>query len=471
MSDSWQRTDQISSGTNDGDGMKPKAIYVRMYQVGFGDCILLSFDYGHGHPERHMLIDFGTTSRPRGAPSPTTIAKSIAKRTGGSLDVLAISHRHRDHLSGLAVDASAAILDQLSPKLIVLPWTEDPAAPADAEEPDVGLRAAFTSARQFAAAIQDKAPSQGPGSRSELVRAARAEVANAEAVEWLGTAAAKAQAEYLHAGMKSRIGEFIPGVEVEVLGPPKPSQWPEVRNQRAEDPEYWMLGAKMLEHFYTADPGHRLYGSTGSELPLPTDFRRADPPPGPNRWILARLRRQEMAAMTTIVRWLDDALNNTSLVLLIKGADKTLLFPGDAQIENWGWALDEMGRRPSLRKALGDIDLLKVGHHGSRNGTPRTLYNLWAERPNARRPPTVLLSTRHGVHGKTEATAVPRATLLRALTQVGDVYSTDGLQGEFIEAIASSRTAGFRVDNATPVSSVADVIAVPREEADDDGEV
>ena len=36
-------------------------VRVRMYQVGFGDCFLLSFEYaGQAEPARHVLIDFGT---------------------------------------------------------------------------------------------------------------------------------------------------------------------------------------------------------------------------------------------------------------------------------------------------------------------------------------------------------------------------------------------------------------------------
>ena len=36
-----------------------RAMSLRAYQVGFGDCFLLSFEYGRG--ERHLLIDFGST--------------------------------------------------------------------------------------------------------------------------------------------------------------------------------------------------------------------------------------------------------------------------------------------------------------------------------------------------------------------------------------------------------------------------
>ena len=48
----------------------PSSIVVRMYNVGFGDCFLLTFRYPAAAkiPERHMLIDFGSSAAPRYGP-------------------------------------------------------------------------------------------------------------------------------------------------------------------------------------------------------------------------------------------------------------------------------------------------------------------------------------------------------------------------------------------------------------------
>ena len=52
--------------------VSPYRITVRMYQVGFGDCFLLSFAYStalpDGRRERHLLIDFGSTRWPKNYP-------------------------------------------------------------------------------------------------------------------------------------------------------------------------------------------------------------------------------------------------------------------------------------------------------------------------------------------------------------------------------------------------------------------
>src|SRR3984885_8383923 len=50
-----------------------------------------------------------------------------------------------------------------------------------------------------------------------------------------------------------------------------------------------------------------------------------------------------------------------------------LLFPGDAQIENWQFALQQN----KYRSLLSSVNLYKVGHHGSRNATPKSLWKLF----------------------------------------------------------------------------------------------
>lgn len=121
---------------------------------------------------------------------------------------------------------------------------------------------------------------------------------------------------------------------------------------------------------------------------------------------------------------------------------KRLLFPGDAQIENWRFILDRLPTEAALRRALAAVDLYKVGHHGSRNATPRSLMTLWSEGAAAERPMLALLSTRAGVHGKREATAVPRSSLVNALTERMTVVTTDTPETpvEVVEVAAPTRT-------------------------------
>ena len=67
-------------------------------------------------------------------------------------------------------------------------------------------------------------------------------------------------------------------------------------------------------------------------------------------------------------------MNNTSVILLFEVGARPL-FPGDAQVENWSYALEDAPDHEATRALLADVDLYKVGHHGSLNATPKKL--LW----------------------------------------------------------------------------------------------
>jgi hypothetical protein len=130
--------------------------------------------------------------------------------------------------------------------------------------------------------------------------------------------------------------------------------------------------------------------------------------------------------MLRLVRTLDDALNNTSLILLFDVSGKKLLFPGDAQWENWEYALS----LPADRKLLGDVDLYKVGHHGSLNATPKTMWELFKNRGVESKKGRLrsVLSTLPGKHGsESNKSEVPRKTLLTALQTQTHLHNTNEL--------------------------------------------
>src|SRR5262245_60548552 len=85
----------------------PKSVSIRSYNVGFGDCFLLSFRYS-ADSERHILIDYGSTGLPKGVPRTRMmdIANDIKTRTGGKLHGVVATHRHRDHISGFETKAN-----------------------------------------------------------------------------------------------------------------------------------------------------------------------------------------------------------------------------------------------------------------------------------------------------------------------------------------------------------------------------
>lgn len=440
-------------------GPKPERVLVRMYQVGFGDGFLVSFQYrkplDDGRAERHMLVDLGSTHAPRGrrgtAAGGRSIVECAAERlkehTGDHLDVVVNTHRHRDHLSGFGDPEAAAVIKSLKPRVVVRPWTEHPDLPRDAtaphaRDPQRRFASRLAVGQQLAAHVHSlTADASATSTRGGLAQLAGDQVPNAAAIGFLDDLAASTGGGlYLSAGMDWDINEHIPGIRVRVLGPPTLDQLPAIANARANDPKEFWLGQQ---------------AAIGTLTPEDLDATAATPvdvPAGPVAWIVDKLARQQVGSLARIVRTVDDALNNTSLILLLDAGDKRLLLPGDAQIENWSWALQLAPDAARQRRLLANVDLYKVGHHGSRNATPKSLFALWGSEPDLTRPMTALLSTMPKVHGKTAETAVPRGPLVAALERRMTLVRTDELaeDAEFVTVSAPTRgREPFRVDAPT----------------------
>jgi hypothetical protein len=141
------------------------------------------------------------------------------------------------------------------------------------------------------------------------------------------------------------------------------------------------------------------------------------------------------------------SVNNSSLILFFtvtNGRDsKCLLFPGDAEVGSWSKAL----QRPESRRLLEQVDLYKIGHHGSETASPPELFDIWKQSKWRHR--IGLLSTRAGVFGAAQhGTEVPSRRVLNNLRGLMDVVSTQQLpRGRaFVEVAARvSRRSPFTV--------------------------
>ncbi len=103
---------------------EPTSVSVLAFQVGFGDCFLLRFNYA-GNKRRHVLIDFG--SFPKASWLKGTgmrqIAEAIRDECGGKLDAVVATHRHRDHIAGFTTDEDdpGSVIASCSPDVVVQP--------------------------------------------------------------------------------------------------------------------------------------------------------------------------------------------------------------------------------------------------------------------------------------------------------------------------------------------------------------
>ena len=78
--------------------------------------------------------------------------------------------------------------------------------------------------------------------------------------------------------------------------------------------------------------------------------------PPQTRWFRQKMREMRGTELLELVRTLDKVLNNTSVILLFEFGGRKLLFPGDAQIENWSYCLDDA----EICEKLKTVDLYKV---------------------------------------------------------------------------------------------------------------
>lgn len=402
-------------------------VRVRMYRHGLGDCFLLTF--GDGDAAKHVLIDCGTLGKSTPGGGLKEAVADIRKVTGDHLTLLIATHEHKDHLSGFLSEKTA--FDKITVDHVWLAWTED--FDDDLAQQLQKYDGDLTRAVRLAADALEHSAQEPGGEKAAALGAAVRDVLEFRSDVVLGAFAStineamnyvlrkpQEKAEFLRPGQVVT-REWLPGVRVYVLGPPRNAKALSRLEEHGEPQELYGLTAAAAaaakgddpfavgareardfavnaEFFLAEQPFDEYYAKLDADgreelsRVLPFDVRHRlearhrevqarfaayyDPE---NEW--RRVDNDWLNGSAELALQLDNRINNTSLALAFELADgRVLLFPADAQLGNWlswhdpdlKWTVEDEGGQTCdivAKDLLARTILYKVGHHASHNAT------------------------------------------------------------------------------------------------------
>lgn len=354
--------------------MTGTTVTVRMYNVGFGDCFLLTIP--DGDAVRRILIDCGTHPSSTGPRSAADAAQQVLAdlSEGGAkprIDVVVATHRHRDHVSGFS---DQELWDKVEVGEVWLPWTEDPKNPEAVRlvQRMSGVALALDTARS----LMQAAP---------VLNLAAALIANSLTNEkpmltlhegFAGTP----RRRYLSTGSDTSDAP-LGNVRVHVLGPSRNEKV--IRNIEPPKDQSWM---RIVGDDPQPDAEHPVFDEGWAIDWEEFHATKAFDQLHPGGQIVGAIRRVAADEILFAAASLEKAVNGTSLVLVFEVGDLLLLFPGDAQWGTWQTILDDAKMRSLVQRA----SFYKIGHHGSHNATPQSFVkevlaaNVWAALPFAK---------------------------------------------------------------------------------------
>ncbi len=383
------------------------AIKFRMYNTGsVGDCLLLLFQKKNV-TTFSMLIDCGGWAAQ--ASEISKCVEDIKTTCNGKVDLLVITHEHKDHVSGF--NQARTIFDKIKFEHIWMSWVEntnDPIAGILKEHYTKKLKELKLSAENSLRRIQKASGNRNvKGAKQRLENSKKNLEQTLESIAFeMGMADHKGVTK--NAGktisdamkyIKSRKkpdyknpGEVITdvkgaeGIKFYVLGPPKDEDQVFLKKDAIKDEMYHLALSPDTLKFSAArkifksgisladgtSPFHEKYFLTGAaHAGFLKEYNSTD-----LKWrqIEDDLDGTEMA----LTKLVNTMVNNTSLVLAIEfeASGHVILLPADAQSGNWmSWHSAEVSKKlkakggKSTEELLNNTVFYKVGHHGSHNGT------------------------------------------------------------------------------------------------------
>ena len=390
-------------------------VKVRMYHVGFGDCFLMTI-VGADGAEHRVLIDCGTHSgtdrrKKNHPPEFWEIVKKLIGDLGPHkhIDVIVITHRHRDHVHGFS---QSEYWDGVSVGEIWMPWTEDPHNPQATQVKGAQHDAALHSFHALRA-LRGAAPGSASTSAEAL---ALNSLTNENAFATLAGLKADTT-RYLpsEARLPQRLGALeltgvLPAdVTVHVLGPSRAEAVMRKMLPPANANKTYMKLQPMRSAVDLPDGEALELGKVPSpfeDLWVQVEPPQLDADDADLLFAVTSIAQSDPEALAFSV---DSAVNGTSLVLMFDVGGLRLLFTGDAQWGTWEMMLDDPETKAILAQGS---HLLKVGHHGSHNATPREFVETYLPKSQTQ---VAMVSVSPNVYESEGWKDIPRVPLLQAL--------------------------------------------------------
>jgi beta-lactamase superfamily II metal-dependent hydrolase len=349
----------VSSGQN------VKGLRVRMFRVGFGDFFLLTVPTAKG--DQHILIDCGVHAKD--LKSIQAAVKQMAADCGNKLALVIMTHRHADHISGFGT--CSEIFSQITVDRVWMPWFENPDDKVAARiQQNLAAMATQLASRLAARGGPESDPYVAMVDNITGGLAAAGGTGNQKALDVLHNGFNnKPEHDYYKAGDPANLPQDLvdAGFSAQILGPPSD---PHLITQLTNTADQYLANVMQEDD--------------GPAKTFPAAFQQKTYPDHAFKFfaadkVKAMINGMRPDVLAARAQAADKTLNNQSLVILFSFAGRNLLFAGDAQWGNWenflyGGAFGTPGHTQMTKQAteiLNNIDFYKVGHHGSRNATPK----------------------------------------------------------------------------------------------------
>jgi beta-lactamase superfamily II metal-dependent hydrolase len=329
-------------------------LVVRMYNVRFGDAILITVPDKNPSTgrttTRRILVDVGNSPSGVGTAGggddvvfEDVVGNILDQLDGEPLDLYVMTHEHLDHTQGLFF-ASAKLPDldiahRLKVRHVWLTASADPDYYTNGKHPEAEKQKRnFVEMYRRVAALMASRPAAATREFNAML-ANNDPTKTGECVEYLRTLNPD-KTHYIHRTAKLRGTHPFREAKLSVWAPEEDT-------------------ADYYGQFQPLDAGAVPIPAAGAKR---TPVADPLPPPGVDVGAFLGLVDARRNGIADNLLAIDKAANNTSIVFALEWRGWRLLFAGDAEIRSW----KTMAREGVLKP----VHFLKVSHHGSHNGTP-----------------------------------------------------------------------------------------------------